>query len=88
MKIELGDRVRCKISGFEGIVTSHAVCLTGCDRLSVRAGLKKDGSLGQEYWFDVPTLELIKKGVVKPESVTDQSPAKKVGGPPTEVQQR
>ena len=31
----VGDRVRCKVSGFEGIVSAHAKHLAGCDRLYV-----------------------------------------------------
>jgi len=79
---ELGDEVICKVSGFKGIVTSHSKCLTGCDRMGVRAPMTKDGKMGEEYWIDQAALTVVKKGKVKPSDVQDQTQPKR-GGPPT-----
>lgn len=83
--VELGDEVKCKITGFRGIVTGIAKCLTGCDRIDVRAPMKKDGKMGEGYWFDFHAVEIIKKQKVKAQSV--QEPAAKnetrKGGPPS-----
>lgn len=64
-KVELGDKVRCKISGWEGIVTQYAKCLTGCDRVSIQGPIQKDGKMGEGYWVDAFACEILKKGAVK-----------------------
>lgn len=84
MIVELGDEAKCKISGFQGIVTSIAKCLTGCDRVALRAKMKKDGTIGEEYWFDAAAVDIVHKRVVVPNTVQEpESPTKKVGGPIT-----
>ena len=80
MKVELGDKAKCKISGFTGIVTTVAKCLTGCDRVTLKAPMQKDGKMGEEYWFDIYAVEVIKKAVVKTENVSHEDVTKK-GGP-------
>lgn len=79
----LGDEVRCKVTGFKGIVTSTSQCLTGCDRAGVRAPMTKEGKMGEEYWFDIPCLEVLKKGKVKLDNVQQKN---KPGGPPSQIQ--
>ena len=86
MKIELGDEAKCKITGFQGIVVETSQHLTGCDRAGLRAPMKKDGTLGECYAFDVSSLKIIKKGKVKSADVQEsESKLKKVGGPPTRL---
>lgn len=81
--VELGDKVKCKITEFEGIVCAIAKHLTGCDRADVRpSGVDKDGKLKEGYWFDVNALAILKKQVVKAKDVQDERPDKK-GGPPS-----
>jgi len=86
---ELGDEVIERVTGFKGIITSYAKCLTGCDRITVRAPLKKDGTLGDEYWFDIYAVKVLKKHKVKPESVqapvADNKEPVKTGGPPVKA---
>lgn len=82
-KIDLGDEVECKITGFRGIVRSLTVCLTGCDVAGVQGPMVL-GKLGESYNFDIPALKVIKKGKVKPSEVQDPAPDKKgsaVGAP-------
>lgn len=84
-KVELGDEVADKISGFRGIVYGLAKCLTGCDRADIRPGkLDKDGKLAEGYWFDVHQLKILKKQKVPYQSVQapESKPKRKVGGPP------
>lgn len=76
--VELGDLVKCKITGFKGIVTATSQCLTGCDRIGIQAPIQKDGKYGEYYWVDVAAVEIIKKGKVKPNSVQEEV---KKGGP-------
>lgn len=80
--INLGDEVKCKVTGFKGVVISIAKCLTGCDRAAVQPAVSKDGKHPDSLWFDVGALDIIKKGKVKPSSVRDADPEKK-GGPPS-----
>jgi hypothetical protein len=82
--IELGDEVRCKITGFQGVVTSLAKCLTGCDRLVIQPAMGKDKKHPDSLWFDVAACEIVKKQKVKAVSVQEpESPTAKKGGPPS-----
>ncbi len=79
--IELGDEVRCKVTGLQGIVTSIATCLYGCDRLTVQPPMiKKSDKIPDSMWIDLPAVKLIKKGAVKAPTI-DELPEKKTGGP-------
>lgn len=82
---QLGDEVVCLVTGFKGIVTSTAQCLTGCDRVVVQPRVGKDGKSQDSMWFDVTAIKVKTKGKVKPQVV--QAPidevGRKVGGPPT-----
>lgn len=81
-KPELGDEVKCKVTGFQGIVVGTLKCLTGCDRINVQAPINKDGKYGESYSIDEAAVDIIKKGKVKPRSVQD---AAKKGGPATRL---
>ena len=91
-EINLGDEVKCKVTGYQGVVTSIAKCLTGCDRATVQPPVNKEGKFPDGMWFDLAALKLIKKGKVKPESVqerpTKEKPHAKPGGPPTRAVRR
>jgi hypothetical protein len=63
-KIELGDKVRDKVTGFEGIVTGRYSYLSGCDRFGVQ-GVAIKGEVKEAVSFDEVHLEVIKKAVVK-----------------------
>ncbi len=56
--IELGSRVRDKISGYEGIVIGETKWLTGCLRYVVQ-GPVKDGKRPDADSFDEISLEVI-----------------------------
>lgn len=83
-RIQLGDRVKCTVTGIEGVVTGMAKWITGCDTASVR-GDPKDGKMGESWWVDEHSLQVIKKGAVQlpaPEAPVTTVPPPK-GGPPT-----
>lgn len=64
MSIELGNKVRDKVSGVEGIAVSRTIFLNGCVRFSIQPKpAKRDGSIPSELWFDEKQLEVIGKGV-------------------------
>lgn len=83
--IELGDKVKDIITGFEGIVTGYTTWLTGCDSAVVHA--KSDGKTeAPSMSLDVNKLEIIEKGAVKLPTQntrveTKEERAKKPGGP-------
>ena len=80
-RAELGDLVKCKVTGFEGVVTSYAKCLTGCDRITVQPPISKEGKMQDCIWLDVDAVEVIKKNKIKQEEVTGE----KKGGWPSKV---
>lgn len=68
--IELGDKVKDKITGFEGIVDATTRFLSGCVRVLVVSPKLKDGS-PVDHWFDEDRLELVSKSnLTKKEETT------------------
>jgi hypothetical protein len=57
--INLGDKVKDKVSGFEGIAVARHSYLNGCDRISIQPVIKEDGTLPEDETFDEPQLEVI-----------------------------
>jgi hypothetical protein len=73
--INLGQKAKDKITGFEGILTGRAQYLFGCDQYCT-APPAKDGKIGESQWFDEGRIEITGKGVL-PEEVQVAKP----GGP-------
>ena len=71
---ELGDRVRDKISGLEGIATAHAQHLTGCDRFWVAPRVGQDGKPVDGMWIDIDMLEIVVPQVVQRVKYTRAAP--------------
>ncbi len=78
--IELGDLVRDRISGYEGIVIGITDWLYGCRRPMVQATALKDGKPVDAQSFDEPQLEIVKRAVIAAPSVAAPAPAR-TGGP-------
>lgn len=74
--IKLGNKIRDKVSGVEGIAISRTEFLNGCIRFTMQPKpLKKDGTVPNELWFDEKQLEIIGKGV--------EIEQRRTGGPTT-----
>ncbi len=59
--IVLGDRVKCRLTGFEGIVTARTEWLYGCVRWGVQSEKLSDKGLTMEpLWFDDDQLTVTK----------------------------
>lgn len=86
-KIELGDLAKDTITGYVGVVVSFTKHITGCDRFTLQAQLteKEASKLPDAYNFDVTTIELVKKSVVKVNLKPLPEPEIKHGGPHTKV---
>lgn len=61
--IELGQKGKDKITGFEGIITGRASYLYGCDQYSIVPAIDKDGKTGETHWFDEGRIEITGPGV-------------------------
>lgn len=64
-KFDLGETVRDKVSGFEGIVVTRGDHVSGCDSYGVQTKTLKDGAPQDLKWFDEPRLEAINVPVMK-----------------------
>ena len=65
--IELGDKVKDRVSGVTGIVTSIHDFLYGCRRISVQQALTKGAKYEDALTFDEPQLKLVKAGAYQVE---------------------
>jgi hypothetical protein len=76
--VNLGDKVRDRINGFEGIVTGRAVYLYGCVQVLVApTKLAEDGKCPDSVWFDEDRVEaMAAPGAERPASADERA-----GGP-------
>lgn len=58
---KLGFKVKDKVTGIEGVITSVSFDLYGCVQTIVVRGLDKDGKKHESCWFDIARLELTSK---------------------------
>ncbi len=60
-KIKLGDKIRDKITGFEGVAIAYAEWMNGCNRwASQPTELSDKGKPREAEWFDEQQVELAK----------------------------
>jgi hypothetical protein len=88
-RINLGDQVKDKVTGFKGIAVAVTTWLNGCVRVTITPeSLDKDGKIQDSQSFDEEQLELLKAGKVA--AVKSREPAPivvpkaKTGGPKPE----
>lgn len=60
--MELGVKVKDKITAFEGLATGKASYITGCDQYLVQPP-SKDGEFKEGRWIDEGRLEVIGDGI-------------------------
>lgn len=65
--MNLGDTVRDKVTGLEGIATSRCTYLNGCDHIAIQPRAK-DGRIPPAQWVDYPQVEVIESLTVRPEA--------------------
>ena len=61
--VKLGQEVKDKVTGYQGIAVSCTEFLYGCRRIAVQAKLKK-GEPSQPEMFDEPQLNIIGNGIL------------------------
>ena len=59
----LGKKAKDKITGFEGIITSKHVYLTGCNQYGIQPRSDKDGKIPDKGFFDEGRLEITGDGI-------------------------
>ena len=69
-KIELGDEVKHRYTGFKGTATAYTDYISGCRRITITPKVKKDGTLGDSMAFDEPEIDITKKKRVKRQNET------------------
>lgn len=71
----LGLRVKDKVTGFKGVVTSVGFDLYGCVQCTVHPGLDEKGEPKDGRWFDSNRLEVLDGARVMPVPAFDYGPA-------------
>lgn len=64
MDIKLGQRVKDRVTNFEGIATGRCQYITGCDRILVQPPVKDDGTFVESRWVDDTRLTVVDETVV------------------------
>jgi len=84
-KLQLGDHVKDRITGFSGIIVSQCMWYNGCVRYGVQSKkLDKDGDTLTETHFDEMQLVKQKTGHIHPPTTKKGS----TGGPRKAPQKR
>lgn len=73
MKIKLGNKVRDKVTGYEGVATARVEYLNGCVQYCVKPKVGSDGKMPDHEYIDIQQLEVVSEG----EAITPS----KTGGP-------
>jgi hypothetical protein len=63
-KFRIGQRLRDKVTGFEGIVTAYIQHITGCDTYALTPPVDKDGKTRDSNSFDDSRLVLLDNGIL------------------------
>lgn len=76
IKLELGDSVRDRITGYSGIVVAKTHWLNGCVRITLQSQkIKDDYTPVESQTFDEPQLELIQAGAFEKTNPDTGGPA-------------
>lgn len=80
--INLGDRVRDKITGYEGVVIGITDWIFGCRRPIVQGEkLDNEGKVIETQSFDEPQLEVVARAVLEPMRPQVAPSGGRTGGP-------
>jgi hypothetical protein len=79
-KVELGDRVRDRVTGLSGIVYGITDWLNGCQRISIQPEEIKDGKPVEMSVIDVQDIIIINKQVHTPAILIESEPEKRKAG--------
>lgn len=57
--LQMGDKAKDTVTGFQGIVVAKTTWLNGCTRVGLQSDVLKDGLPTEPQWFDEPQLILV-----------------------------
>lgn len=63
--VELGSKVKDKVTGFEGIAIARTCWLNGCVRLGVQSLEMHEGKPTEEYWVDESRVDVLPEGKIE-----------------------
>lgn len=78
-RIELGDKVKDKITGIEGIIVAITEWLYGCRRVCIQPQIIKDGKPVDNCTIDEPQAELIEKKFINDGEDKKENPKRSYG---------
>lgn len=61
MEVELGRKVKCKVTGFVGVAIARTVFINGCARITVQPPVDKDGKHPDALYIDETAIEYVGK---------------------------
>lgn len=64
--IKLGDKVKCTITGFEGIAVARTQFINGCTQFDILPKCKDKGKIPEAVSIDKQSLEVIEPPKKKP----------------------
>jgi hypothetical protein len=73
----LGKKVKCKVTGLTGVVTSRSECLYGCNRYFIQPPAGKDQKVPDGFWVDEDQIDVTGEGV--------KAEKKATGGPMSRI---
>lgn len=76
-EIKLGDKVRCKLTGFTGIAVVRSEFLNGCIQWNVLPKADKINKMPEEMSVDEQSLEVIKPKKKKVKKTENGGPMRK-----------
>lgn len=86
LSFKLGDRVRDRVSEYEGIAYSRNDFLNGCTTISIQ-GKGKEGELPpKSRHFAIQAIERIGDGINDKLAAKTAAPKEKTGGPPQRIE--
>jgi hypothetical protein len=59
--VELGDKVKCRVTGFSGTVVGILNYLNGCRQIGIQPKVDKEGKIKETSWIDDSQVQIIKK---------------------------
>lgn len=81
--IQLGDRVRGKITGYTGICDAIMVHLYQCRQVHIMPeDLDRDGNVKKGEWVDEPWCEIVAPNVFAPLAAVEGFKGERVSGAP------
>jgi hypothetical protein len=80
-EVQLGDRVKDRVTGFQGIVVARSEYLHGCRRVGVQSEKLEEGKPTEAQWFDEPQVDVVKPAVHAGFEAKPAAAAPRRGGP-------